>query len=695
MSIIKELKRRNVFKVGIAYTVVAWLVAQVLQLVFESFGTPVWAIKTVLVLLATGLPFALFFAWAFEMTPEGLKREQDVDRSQSIAPQTGRKLDRWIMGILALAVVFLVYDRLGRSTDPADIQVATQTEETTLPASVPAKSIAVLPFSNLSSDPDTDSFVSGLHDDLLTQLSKVHDLKVISRTSVLRYAATIQSMKEIAAELGVATIMEGGIQRAGDRVRINVQLIDSNTDEHLWAETYDRVLTTENVFDIQSEITRQITVALEAALTPAEEARLAERPTISMPAYEAFLKAKLLEERYQSLGEAVLDEAIEMARLSVELDPDFSEAWSALAHVLLSRFWYEGRDQQDANAARAALERARTLKPDSPDVGLMLGLYHYWVNYEYAAALSELDQVLLVEPGNEKAWAVRGWALRRSGRWDEALDSMQRAAMLNPNSVENLSEVADTLMVLDRFEDTSAWLQKVHARVPDSNTIGQVSAQLILLTTGNSEPTLKVLRDTVLQETLNPTEQFSYVMAEANYADPQKALDYLDQWAPGIVDVQYKFWPEALIRAFILNVMGRTVEAQSSAAEALPVIEAAMRFEPNQPDIKKAQALALALLGQGEAAEKAVRRVRELYPRSLDDWGGADYLFEATRILAIAGRDQLAFEWLDDYLSGNGAVFTLIAIRELPAFSRLAGEPEFSALIEKYGLVPEDKSLPK
>ncbi|MDH3903729.1 MAG: hypothetical protein OES90_10965, partial [Xanthomonadales bacterium] len=146
MSIIKELKRRNVFKVGIAYTVVAWLVAQVLQLVFESFGTPVWAIKTVLVLLATGLPFALFFAWAFEMTPEGLKREQDVDRSQSIAPQTGRKLDRWIMGILALAVVFLVYDRLGRSTDPADIQVATQTEETTLPASVPAKSIAVLPF---------------------------------------------------------------------------------------------------------------------------------------------------------------------------------------------------------------------------------------------------------------------------------------------------------------------------------------------------------------------------------------------------------------------------------------------------------------------------------------------------------------------------------------------------------------------
>ena len=599
------------------------------------------------------------------------------------------------MGILALAVVFLVYDRLGRPTDPADIQASTQTEETTLPASVPAKSIAVLPFSNLSSDPDTDSFVSGLHDDLLTQLSKVHDLKVISRTSVLRYAATIQSMKEIAAELGVATIMEGGVQRAGDRVRINVQLIDSNTDEHLWAETYDRVLTTENVFDIQSEITRQITVALEAALTPAEEARLAERPTISMPAYEAFLKAKLLEERYQSLGEAVLDEAIEMARLAVELDPDFSEAWSALAHVLLSRFWYEGRDQEDANAARAALERARTLKPDSPDVGLMLGLYHYWVNFEYAAALSELDQVLLVEPGNEKAWAVRGWALRRSGRWDEALDSMQRAAMLNPNSVENLSEVAGTLMVLDRFEDTSAWLKNAHMRVPDNNTIGQYSAQLILLTTGNSEPTVKVFRDAVLQETLNPSEQFSYVMAETNYADPQKALDYLDQWAPGIVDVQYKFWPEALIRAFILHGMGRTVEAKSSAAEALPVIKAAMRFEPNQPDIKKAEALALALLGQGEAAEKAVRHVREIYPRSLDDWGGADYLFEATRILVIAGRDQLAFEWLDDYLSSNGALFTLIAIRELPAFSRLAGEPEFSALVKKYGLVPEDKSPPK
>jgi TolB-like protein/Flp pilus assembly protein TadD len=599
-----------------------------------------------------------------------------------------------IIGILALAVIFLVYERLGSPIDPKEIQPAPQAGEQTLPAKVPAKSIAVLPFSNLSSDPDTESFVSGLHDDLLTQLSKVHDLKVISRTSVLRYAATIQSMKEIAAELGVATIMEGGVQRAGDRVRINVQLIDSNSDEHLWAETYDRVLTTENVFDIQSEITRQITVALEAALTPAEEARLAERPTSSMPAYEAFLKSKLLEERYQSLGEDVLDEAIEMANLAVELDPGFSEAWSALAHVLLSRFWYEGRDQGDANAARAALEHAGSLKPDSPAVGLMLGLYHYWVNFDYAAALIELDQVLLVEPGNEKAWAIRGWVLRRSGRWDEALDSLQRAALLNPNSVENLSEVADTLMVLDRFAETSAWLQTAHTRVPDNIAIGQASARLILVTTGNSEPMVKVMREAVLQETPNPSDQLDYVLAEVNYADPQRALEYLDQWAPGLVDVQYAFWPESLIRAFILHRMGRTDEAKNSATQALAVIKASMRFEPNQPDITKARALALALLGQGDSAEKVARRVREIYPRSLDDWGGADYLLEATGILAIAGRDELVFEWLDDYLSGGGALFTLIAIRELPVFSRLVDEPEFSALIKKHGLVPEDKSPP-
>ena len=651
--------------------------------------------KTVLVLLATGLPFALFFAWAFEMTPEGVKREKDVDRDLSLTPQTGRKLDRTIIATLALAVIFLVYDRFTAPEVPAGTPALQQTEpasEANEVADIPVKSIAVLPFSNLSSDSETDSFVAGLHDDLLTQLSKVQDLKVISRTSVLRYAATTRSINEIAAELGVATIMEGGIQRSGDRVRINVQLIDSDTDEHMWAETYDRVLTTENVFDIQSEITRQIALALEAALTPAEEARLAERPTNSMPAYEAYLESKLLEERYQGLGEDVLDQAISAAQLAVELDPLFVEAWTQLAFVHLSRFWYKDRSQNDVNAARAAIEKASALNPESTEVGLMLGLYFYWVNYDYAAALPELDRVLAVEPGNERAWAIRGWVLRRWGRWDEALDSMKKAASLNPNSVENMAEVGDTLAVLNHFSEAADWLQAAQARIPGNIMIGNTKARLILSTTGNPGPLVANLRENILLENPTSTDQLDYVMTEAMHGDIQRALDYLDDWSPGTIDVQYQFWPQDLLRAYILHGAGRTEEAAVFAEKALPLIEAAQRFEPNEPDIEKAKGYALALMGRKDEAEAAARRIRQIYPRSHDSWGGADFLFGATEILAIANHNALALEWLDDYLTGGGAIMTLMAIGKHPGFATLVKGPGFTTLIEEHGLVPEDQS---
>jgi TolB-like protein len=288
-SLISELKRRNVFRVGTAYVLVAWLVAQAGDLLADNLSFPEWFMPMLLAVLALGLPLALFLAWAFELTPDGVKKTEEVDKDASITASTGRRLNYFIIAALALAVLLLLGDRFREPTAPT---IATENRGDEI--SPLEKSIAVLPFSNLSSDSSTDSFVAGLHDDLLTQLSKVNDLKVISRTSVLRYAETIHNIKDIAAELGVATVMEGGVQRAGDRVRLNVQLIDAATDEHIWAETYDRVLTTANVFDVQSEITRQIATALRAALTPAEEVSLVNRPTHSLAAYEAYLDAGLL-----------------------------------------------------------------------------------------------------------------------------------------------------------------------------------------------------------------------------------------------------------------------------------------------------------------------------------------------------------------------------------------------------------------
>ena len=694
-SLFSELKRRNVVRVGTAYVLVAWLIAQAGDLAADNLSFPDWFMPMLLVVLALGFPIALFLAWAFELTPEGVKKTEEVDRDASITPSTGRRLNVVIIAALTLAVVLLLADRF---RTPSTAVVAVQesaveaSEQPSEQAGARDKSIAVLPFSNLSTDTSTDSFVAGLHDDLLTQLSKVNDLKVISRTSVLGYAGTTRNIKDIAEELGVATVMEGGIQRAGDRVRINVQLIDSETDEHIWAETYDRVLTTDNVFDIQSEITRHIATALRAALTPAEEAGLANRPTKSLAAYEAYLEAKLLLDRRDAgIGDSAL-KAIEAATLAVELDPNFTEAWATLARGYLSEFWYLSRDPADANAALAAIDRARMLEPESTEVGLMLGLYHYWVNFDYASALTEIDRVLALESGNERAWAIKGWTLRRAGRWTEALDAMQYAAVLNPNSIENMLEVANTLRVIDRYQDAAAWQDAIEKREPGNLLIEQGRASLTSKTTGDATRLLAISRELAALPTTNLNGRVFYVKLESEIGDAERALEFLDQWAPGTVDVQYEYWPEDLLRAYVNYSAGRADGASALAAKAMPIIEAAQRLEPNEADIETARGLALALMGRNDEALVSAQRVRELYPRSLDDWGGSNYLFFATQVLAVAGHDDLAIEWLDDYLSGTGAELTLMQIREVPAFKKLADTPAFAALVEKYGLVPADKS---
>ena len=686
-GLFSELKRRNVVRVGTAYVLVAWLIAQAGDLAADNLSFPDWFMPMLLVVLALGFPIALFLAWAFELTPDGVKKTAEVDRDASITPSTGRRLNFVIIAALALAVVLLLADR---ARTPATPVVAVQ--ESAAEASERDKSIAVLPFSNLSSDKSADSFVSGLHDDLLTQLSKVNDLKVISRTSVLGYAGTTRNIKDIADELGVATVMEGGIQRAGDRVRINVQLIDSETDEHIWAETYDRVLTTDNVFDIQSEITRHIATALQAALTPAEEAGLADRPTDSLAAYEAYLKSRHLIQQQEGGFADLADEAIAAGQLAVELDPNFAEAWAHLGYAYLARFWYLNRDPSDANAARAAIDRARVLKPESTEVGLVLSVYHYWANLDYTSALTEVDRVLALESGNAEAWATRGWILRRAGRWSEALDALQRSAVLDPNSKELMVELGDTLRVLDRYREAEEWQRELERRLPDDLVIQQVRALLTMATTGDATPLLTHSRSIAASETTGLNERITYVQREAQFGDGERALEYLDRWAPGTSDIQYQYWPEDLLRAYVLHISGRAGEAGDFAAKAMPVIESAQRLEPNEADIESAKALAMAILGRADEALVAAKRVRELYPRSLDDWGGSNYLFAATETLAIAGHDDLALTWLDEYMSGNGADLTLIHVRQLPAFKKLADTPGFAALVQKYGLVPADKS---
>jgi len=327
MSFFAELKRRNVFRVGIAYVVGGWLLLQLTDVLSELLDLPDVVGRAIVLLVAIGLPVALFFAWAFEMTPEGVKREKDVDRTQSITPQTGKKLNNTILLMMALVIAYLLFDKISGPKEMGSESFSQQSSEQTgaaedkeapapdeaTPSSVEAhkadKSIAVLPFTNRSPNADDAYFTDGVHDDLLTQLAKIDAFSVISRTSVLEYRDTAKNLKQIGEELGVGNIMEGAVQRSGNRVRINVQLIDAVSDEHLWAEVYDRKLTTENLFDIQSEIARSIATALKATLTDSEIASVSDVPTDNVAAYELYLQGKRF-----SLGETEIgfDTAVEL-----------------------------------------------------------------------------------------------------------------------------------------------------------------------------------------------------------------------------------------------------------------------------------------------------------------------------------------------------------------------------------------------
>jgi TolB-like protein/Flp pilus assembly protein TadD len=425
--------------VGIAYVVGAWVLSQAADLVLDVLGAPPIVLRSLVALLALGLVPTLIFAWAFEMTPEGIKKESELDRSQSNTHDTGRKLNLVTIGLVIAAVVLVAVDRLLPTTKtpdtnaPATIAASSEAADTSATApTADQRSVAVLPFANRSNQADDLFFTDGIHDDLLTQLAKVHDLRVISRTSVMEYRDTTKNLRDIGAELGVATILEGGIQKVGNRVRINAQLIEAATDRHLWAETFDRELTAENIFDIQSEIARKIVSAISIELTPEENQRLAEVPTQNLAAYEAYLRARnaYYTANYSRTRETEAQPWLEQA---IALDPNYDEAYVMLSSIAGQQFW-RGIDtsEQGLEKYRALLDKARELNPESPSALRAMANYHYRVENDYHASLDLLSQAVERAPGNVDVRGDLGLTLRRLGRFDESIASFGRALELDP-----------------------------------------------------------------------------------------------------------------------------------------------------------------------------------------------------------------------------------------------------------------------
>jgi TolB-like protein len=479
MSFFQELKRRNVFRVGIAYAVAAWVLLQLTDVVGEILELPEWGGKLILLALVVGFIPALIIAWAFELTPEGVKRESEVDRSQSVAPATGKKLNTAILVLMAVAIAYLLFDKFYLATlalkSPSEAaaitaEVAEESpppKSSQLPLEKPSRqSVAVLPFSTRSTNEEDQFFSDGMHDDLLTQLANISGLKVISRTSVMEYRDTTKNMRQIGDELGVASILEGAVQRAGQQVRINMQLIDTASDEHLWAETYDRELSVDNLFAIQSEIAMAITEALQATLSPAEKQQLERKLTDNLEALEAYRRAKILSQNFVAqdldLAEAELQHAL-------ELDPQFAAAELVLARVNMSRWWNIEKNPDYLLAARGQIDRARQIDPQLPEIDIEEGYYHYWGFLEYEQALAVLEPLLPLYPNNKDLVELISFVNRRYGRFVTSLEFMRRVEPLAPRDMSNLYTIGETYAALRRWSEAQSYLDKMIAIDPNDS----------------------------------------------------------------------------------------------------------------------------------------------------------------------------------------------------------------------------------
>ena len=631
MSLFNELKRRNVFRVTIAYIIVAWLVMQIADVVLNNITAPEWVFQVLMLFLVIGLPFAVILAWAFELTPEGLKKEKDVDRSQSITHKTGRKLDFAIMAVLVIAIVILAGKVwFGGDSTPPDTASAEQ------------KSIAVLPFENRSADAENaEFFAAGVHDELLTLLSKLDELKVISRTSVQRLDPNL-NIPEIGVLLGVATVLEGQVQRAGNRLRINVQLIRATEGDHLWATTYDRELTAENVFDVQSDIARTIVDELHIQLSANDDTLLNTAPTNSTEALQHYMLGR------QHVERASFDSFKQAARYlsqAVELDPDYAQAWTALAHAHNMMYQTGLIDLQEYVAvAEPSIAHALEVNNRLPEAHAELAALR-WQSGDVEVAEASFKKALELNPDDSRSLYSYSNYLRTTGRSQEAIPVLERAIQGDPLSVRTLFELGKAEMYSGRPEQFVA------------------------------------LADRILE--IDPSSVHGYV-AKLQAYNWMGRYDLMWPWnikSLASDPADFELWAHIALDA-------DTIGAIELADRYM---DRALELGQEEPAVLKCYAIVLARRGQHDAAHEIARRALEA---GLDDrWGSNQYFLRLVRDDAIrSGNFDDAQAWYLDrhpelFLdSPKIAVGNVNAAADLALLLQRAGEPGAANALIDVGL---------
>jgi TolB-like protein/Flp pilus assembly protein TadD len=694
MGLVSELRRRNVLRMLVLYVVTAWLIMQVAEVLIDLANLPDWVGTTTLWLLAIGFPIALIFSWFYEVTPEGISLEKNVARGESITHVTGRRLDFLVISLLCAAVILFAYDKwwIGPPLE---------------------QSIAVLPFENTSPDKDSADFLAiGIQDDLVTRLSKIADLKVISRTSTERYRDTKKTARNIGRELGVSKVLQGAVQRAGDQIRVNVQLIDAVMDEHLWAATYDRDLTAENVFAIQSEIVEAIIQELKSTLTPEETLQLATMPTRNFDAYTAYLNGRNLAD-IESVES--LDAAIVHFKMAIELDGNFALAYVGLAdtYLTLAANFLGGLSTDESNAlAEPPLIQALALDSSLGEAHATLGLLRQQQG-NLQAAEQAYQEAISLRPNYPRVFRLYGRLRWRQGRSEEAMELLQTALSLDPFSVPINFDVGRLYDESGHFEEAlERYLQVVEIE-PDHAFAYVYIAAIHYLVFGRADESLIWYQKAAENDALSPSLQAAQALAYLELGDAVSAKEWVDR---GVELGPRTFWPvwssllynsytgddaaaqadaRILLEVYPLNsgglrllrnadiAAGRYEVARSRYARAFRELT-----EPEVPEVttdnyRAAVDLALVLmrLDEQERANDLLEGSLKVIAK-LPRLGVNGYYITDVQIFALQQRRQRALDALRQAIEDGWRFLAWYHLEQDPNMDAIRGEPEFDKLYQ-------------
>ncbi|HVC36958.1 MAG TPA: tetratricopeptide repeat protein [Gammaproteobacteria bacterium] len=676
ISFLARLKQHHLYGVVVTYAVVVGFLIQLVSRAFPYFG---WAgaVPTVIVVLLLGFPVVAVLAWLL-IEPKGPAQSDSWQRRHW-------KLSAVVTAVVIVLVVISGFYALQFSRQHAALLQSSASTAMQQHAAIPGKSIAVLPFENLSNDKNNAYFADGMQDLILTKLADIGDLKVISRTSTAQYASHPEDLKRIGEQLGVTTILEGSVQKAGNQVLINVQLIDALTDAHIWAQAYTRTL--DNVFGVEGEVAEQIATALQARLSPAESATLAAVPTQNRAAYDLFLRAEYQANKgLVNYDTASWKAAIPLYRQAVQQDPNFALAWARLSYNESQLAWFGGGGenvQQLNQQARADAERALQLQPKLSAAHLALGYTEYWGRGDYAAALSDFTAALKLKPNDADALSAQAYVERRQGRFDDAIASFQKSLTLDPRNSATAYELGFAYMLASRYADAENAFQRALALDPDNRNAKVNNSLAILLSTGDiaralaaaqgDDPGLKLQRVNLL------VDQRRYHEALALLDSIPDTLDNFSVNSGGSKSQQ---------QANIYWLMGDRAHARPLYAQALAPLRAQLKMLQgiNVAFVWQGIANMQTGLGQTEAALDAIDKSRSILDHIKDQVYGPGGMLGGAQLYAQLRRPDLAVPLLAKTLTtpGIGGSYSPVMLWLDPLWDPIRQDASFQALLKQY-----------